>query len=355
MRVLLQEEHNHVMNSLCKTTLFLVVISMAIFSSCAKRIYEISYPILIDGKYDSEFPYRSCSKQLEEIGESVMIVNCIAYYSGFVFSDTSRITEDDINEDIREAAIEVINFNNSASGTATVIYSEGKYLALLTCAHILDFPDTIISYRDKDDPYLQSISFREGQMNYVTNLPEGGEIEIIKMDESTDVAILGKKLSRQPEEVIPVFSYPLGRAGELEWGNFIYLFSYPMGNKMVTTGIVSSPGKDRNRSFVIDAVFNRGCSGGIVLAIRDGVPNFELVGMARSAPAEFGYILKPSKDFDESEYDPNVPYEGKAYPEYKATIKYGVTYVISIETIIKFLRENHKYFLKKGYDFSSLF
>ena len=45
--------------------------------------------------------------------------------------------------------------------------------------------------------------------------------------------------------------------------------------------------------FLVDAVFNRGYSGGIVLAIRDGVPNFELVGLVKSVPAEYEYVMKP--------------------------------------------------------------
>ena len=31
--------------------------------------YEAVYPTLSDGKYDSEFPYRNCSEQLEDIGD----------------------------------------------------------------------------------------------------------------------------------------------------------------------------------------------------------------------------------------------------------------------------------------------
>ena len=43
--------------------LILIVMQFFLFS-CARQIYEVTYPTLLDGKYDSEFPYRSSSKQL---------------------------------------------------------------------------------------------------------------------------------------------------------------------------------------------------------------------------------------------------------------------------------------------------
>ena len=66
-----------------------------------------------------------------------------------------------------------------------------------------------------------------------------------------------------------------------------------MGHKMITRGIVSNTRDDKSDSFLIDALFNRGFSGGIILAIRDGVPNFELVGMAKSVSAKNEYLLTP--------------------------------------------------------------
>jgi hypothetical protein len=52
-----------------------------IFLSCSSsNVYKEAYPLLIDGRYDSEFPYKSCSEQLEDISESIKFINTIAYY-----------------------------------------------------------------------------------------------------------------------------------------------------------------------------------------------------------------------------------------------------------------------------------
>jgi S1-C subfamily serine protease len=128
-----------------------------------------------------------------------------------------------------------------------------------------------------------------------------------------------------------------------------------MGHKMITKGIVSSPNKDKKGSFLTDAPFNRGFSGGAVLAIRDGVPNFELVGLAKSVSAISSYVLTPSKEYDQSLYDPGTPYTGDVFVDQKTDIRYGITSVISTETIKEFFDRNEQAFKDKGYDFKYLF
>jgi len=118
---------------------------------------------------------------------------------------------------------------------------------------------------------------------------------------------------------------------------------------MVTKGIVSSPNKDGKGSFLIDAVFNRGFSGGIVLAIRDGVPNFEIVGLVRSVPAEYEYVLKPVPMNQSIEYNPLIPYTGDIYIDQRASLKYGITRVIAIEAIVEYLEDNEDFLAEKGY------
>ena len=58
--------------------LLTVVLVPLLSLSCGTSVYREVYPTLMDGKYDSEFPYRGCSAQLEEIGESVKMINAIA-------------------------------------------------------------------------------------------------------------------------------------------------------------------------------------------------------------------------------------------------------------------------------------
>ena len=52
-------------------------------------------------------------------------------------------------------------------------------------------------------------------------------------------------------------------------------------------------------------------------------------------------------------YEEHYPYNGDIYVKYKATIQYGVTYVIPVESIKNLFKENKKYFNREGYNFSS--
>lgn len=326
--------------------------------SCAKRIYDVAYPTLGDGKYDSEFPYKDCSKQLAEISETVKMIYSTAFYKTYLFSEETKVKPSDLkDESILKKSVKTLYSHNSVSGTATILYYQDKKIALLTCAHIVDFPDTSFSYysRGQEGDVIKSISIRERQTNFIRDLPEGGEVEILASDVGLDIAIVGQTLKAAPDNPLPIFRYPIGKSKELEWGTYLYIIGYPMGYKMITNGIVSSPNRDKKGSFLTDAPFNRGFSGGIVLAIRDGVPNFELVGMAKSVAANYEFILTPSKEFDQSVYNPGMPYEGEVFVEQKTDIRYGITNSISTETIGQFIRDHKADFEAKDFYLQTLF
>jgi hypothetical protein len=342
-----------------KKLICFTLIILCIFAGCSRKIYQVAYPTLSDGKYDSEFPYRNCSSELNQISQSVRKLSAIAYYKSYVFEPSSKITVEDVkNKKYRNRATKEIYFNNSVIGSATVISHVGSRIALLTCAHVIDFEDTLYTfYLDENhtpSPYLQSVAFKEKQSNFVADFPERGELELLGMDRQSDIAILGKMFSGTSHFPIPVFDFPLGKAKDLEWGSFVYLMGYPKGYLMVTKGIVSQPNRDEHTSFLVDALFNRGFSGGIVLAIKDGVPNFEMVGIAGSVSADFEYNLVPPEDISRFGYDPRVPYSGDIYLKQNRTINYGITFIISAETIQSFIKSNLQEFLNRGYDLSAL-
>ncbi len=51
--------------------IMLLSLQIIIQTSCTKKIYDVVYPTLNDGRYDSEFPYKNASDQLEEISKSI--------------------------------------------------------------------------------------------------------------------------------------------------------------------------------------------------------------------------------------------------------------------------------------------
>jgi len=330
--------------------------------SCgSSAVYEKVYPTLSDSKYDSEFPYNSCSKQLEEISRSIKLISCVAYYKSYVFTEDMKITFPDLKTiDIKTKSEKTIFYNNTSSGTGTVIYSQGRNIALLTCAHVVSFPDTVVTYFQKEEgvlsPFIQSVSIKAEQTNFVPEIPERGYVDILVMDKNADLAIVGKRLNSVTANFnVPEFSYPNGKAAELEWGDFVYVFGFPMNMKMISKALVSSPDHQRGYSFLIDAVFNRGFSGGLVLAIRDGVPNFEVVGLVKSVPAENEYVLKPLVKNSDIEMNPWLPYRGDFAIEKRQTIKFGITRVIGIEAILDFFKANQNILEENGFHITKFF
>ena len=333
--------------------LFLVVLN-----SCSPVSYETIYPTLRDGKYDSEFPYKSTSEELNRISETVQRVNSTAFYKIYVFDKTDNVTLFNLkNKDIEKFASKEVLADNSLSGTAVTLYSSEGNVALLTCAHTITFPDTIIAYRgDKDGnktEFIESISIKEKQVIYVAGFPEGSSVEVLAKDDILDIAIIGRKYTGLTNKMFSKFNYPIGKAKEVDWGTFVYLVGYPLNYKMITKAIVSSPRKDENGAFLVDAVVNPGFSGGLVLAIRDGVPNFELIGMVQWVPEEYENIAYPENTNSKTSYNPVVPYKGDLFIRKHTSIRYGIVKVIPIDVISEFIGQNLEKLRKQGFDFSN--
>ena len=90
------------------------------------------------------------------------------------------------------------------------------------------------------------------------------------------------------------------------------------------------------------------------MAIRDGVPNFELVGMIFAVAGERFEYLAPEEDTDNSNPDMVRQYDGDIYVNTTRTIIYGITYALSIESIEEFLENNKDVFISKGYDYDQI-
>lgn len=334
------------------------ILFLIILSACAERSYRAVYPTLSDGKYDSEFPYRNCSKQLTEISKSIHKIDCLVFYKTYIFDKNDQISKEDLaKRNILDFATKGNIATKSVIGTATTIYYDHERVAVLSCAHVVNFKDTVISYfpsEEDSQARIHSIAIKSRQQNIVASLPAFGSLEILAMDEENDIAILGKKIDYL-ESNIPVFKYPSGKSEDLEWGSFVYVMGYPMGFQMITKGIISSPKRIKNGSILIDAVFNRGFSGGLVLAIKDGVPNFEMVGMARSASAIIEEILSPDDINSDKTPNYNIPYSGSIYLKSKESINYGITYAVPIEYIQAFYKKHQDDLNRQGYQLDYFF
>jgi hypothetical protein len=219
----------------------------------------------------------------------------------------------------------------------------------------------------KETNVVKSFIYKVRQTNNVINQPVAYDFKILAKDEVNDLAIIGKELiagtqfrleSEMDKKNLPpllVLDTPIGKAEELEFGSFVYVMGFPQAKKMVSTAIVSSPDYDNNYSFILDATLQKGISGGLVLAIRDGVPNFEFVGITKAISGKSEYTLVPDRRIFLSEWEVNKTYNEKIYIEKRDLSEPGMTFAIGIETIIEFIKENEYELLKAGYSYEKFF
>lgn len=307
-----------------------------------------------DNKYDSEFPVKSISNEIKYISRTVKKLDILAFYSTYYFPPNSNVSRNSINDSILDVYSDnMIITNESVSGTASVVYYDNLVIGLLTCAHVVDFKDTVYTNYENENNRLKTISVKIKQQNHVSGLPQGEKIEIIAMDKKKDIALLMKKIAPTDQNV-HTLDLPTGTINDLQWASIVYIMGYPLGNLMVTRAIVSISDKMNSGVFVTDALYNHGISGSPVFAIRDGVPNFELIGMAFSSSAQKSNILIAEEDF-ESEENQRMPYNGKIFIDDKKLINYGVTYSVSIDEILFFISTNKNVLQKKGFVLNNFF
>lgn len=311
---------------------------------------------ILDGKYDSEFPTSPASEELNNIIASVKLINSLTFYKQYFFALSDSITLTSVEtSSFKQKALSSLITEKPASGSALIIYADAKKAALLTCAHTVFEPDTVVrnfqTAKGQPLPFIQRISIKIRQQLSIIGLPRGGQVKVEALDRKSDLAILSKSIAPQAGLPPIVFSHPLGSAAELDWGTFVYLIGFPHGKKMISTSIVSSPNRNKRNDFIINSTMYKGVSGGIILALRDGVPNFELVGLANALPARSGIKLQPEADINSKTLNPSQPYTGTIYLNREVSIIPGITYTISVETIKEFIEKNKKQLLEKGFSF----
>lgn len=330
-----------------------LLVAGALAAGCRVESSQVRVASTADGRYDSHPPVQPVADHLARIGESVKMLSTVAYYRNYIIPASLKLRAEAVGPDVLARFSSGATYTNTTLAASAIILScRTRRVLLLSTAHVLDYPDTTLAFHadaeGRPGPFVRAVSVKEKQVHYVAILPEGGELDLLALDTSLDVALLGRKFTGDPCITLKPVGVTCGAAGDLEWGTYVYAFGYPSGQRMVTAGIVSSPRRDRNSSFLIDAASNRGYSGGPVVALRDGVPNFELVGIVRQVSAHSSIVLVPERE-DGVEYDPGVPYEGRVFPERQTEIDHGMTQVTSAEVIQEFLESVRPAIEAQGY------
>ncbi|NOY49144.1 MAG: trypsin-like peptidase domain-containing protein [Chlorobi bacterium] len=320
--------------------IFALISISTVLGSCGpakETTLKSSYPG--DGKYDGADD--NISGIVKKLSPSVVKIDVIAFYKTWILDDDG-LTPDDITDFGLIKAKSVVNetHTESVTGTSVVVFSDTLQVAMITCAHIVNFPDTVYQYYDKAKTRLKSVSLKQKQKIYESGRPGANLIKVVASDTKRDLAFIVRAL-KNTEAAPPVIPLVAGSTKKLDWGSEIYVLGYPMGNLMLTKGIASVD-KSTERRFISDALFNRGISGSPVFALLDGGNDYEWIGIAGSAASQTLRYLEPD--------DENYPDSGNIVVKKKQFINYGITYSISIEEIITFIAENSMNIKNVGID-----
>jgi S1-C subfamily serine protease len=302
--------------------------------------------------YTTSFPTRDVSDQLQNIKESVIRISSTGIYRTYIIEDRLLKRSDLEKVDLEDIASRSITSNESTAGTAISLYSDKRNVALITNAHVVNYPDTLISYVDREgvspNTFINSVKIKKNQNNLIYDLPYVGSFDIIGLNEKSDLALLKVNKSNFPNFDAPRLQIPAGNPADLSWGSFVYIMGYPKGYPMITRGIVSSPGRNEYDDFLTDALFNPGISGGLIMATRNDFRSFEWVGMTNTASADITKMLVPDP-LKSSDYENFDIYRDSIYVETKTNLTYGITQAIPMKRVIEFLESHERELQRLGF------
>ena len=321
--------------------------------------------------YQTHFPQYDTSGELEQAFASVKRIQADATYETYLYPLGSAPTEADLEDpEFRIAAPDTVLSQETRAATAIVLGRRGRRFTLLTVDHGTHFPDTLVDYfpressgdtrlpprRSPEGPggveprRVERISVKTSEVFWIFGLPDLGSFQLLARAPVDDLALLGVEY---PAGLEPgerrVLRLAAGDSERLSWGSFVYVMGHPLGYPMVTRGIVSTPGDLVVGSFLVDGLWNRGMSGGPILALRGDGSGVEWIGMAQAAVASPEVRLRPEHEDLEPE-ELGRAYEGPLYLDQLRRIQYGITLSIPMNTIRSFLNRERETLDALGYD-----
>lgn len=318
----------------------------AYHSSASKKAKTSPY-------YTTSFPDRDVSVQLERGKKAILRIVSTGFYETYVF-EPKHITLSDLSinkpEDIASTRY---NSEESAAGTAILLEQGEDHSLLITCEHIVSFPDTLISYYPEELPrgkkFIESVSIRQRQTNMVYTPLQFQKFDIIATDAAIDLALLAASIPDEVMEQQLPLSFSPGHTKNIQFGSFLYILGFPKGYPMVTRGLANTSANWTHRFFITDALFNPGISGGLIIGSNTAFQSFEWVGMANSATATREYLLVPRP---KQKYTRAIsPYRDSLFVQEKSRISYGITQAIPISRIKRFITQHQDLLRHHGFQY----
>ncbi|HNR69172.1 MAG TPA: serine protease [bacterium] len=329
---------------------------LAVLAWCGCTRFSSIHPAdqTVYSRYESDFAAAGGGQAFTSAMDALLRIYCSADYTIYQFSQRQTLQRHQLSENTLKRAISTTWLTRSVYSTGTLVDMHGSGVLIVTCNHITDFADTLISYRrdqtGRQTLYVETVSIKVRQTLTAPSLTDEVELEVLGCDREKDILLLVGRFKISPTKEVAVFPFQFGPAGNLEWGTKTALLGFPRGVKSVTRGMVCNPVVQRDGKFVIDALFNMGYSGGPVLATRREGDGFEWIGMALSSAGESLSVLVPEESFGLSDSE---DYPGIARTHRLDRIFYGLCNVVSAEEIARVFRQHRDLLRRNGFDLAA--
>ncbi|WP_176719390.1 S1 family peptidase [Rhodohalobacter halophilus] len=325
----------------------LIALFIGLGAGCTQT-YEVTVDDLpeTDPFYTSGYPIADVSDQIESIQQSIIRITSTARYRVYLIEDGINMTSaeaDTINP--AEFAMDQTTVEESSAGSAIVMGKTADRAMLLTCAHTVEFPERVFSFKAgpgiPENTYVRTIAVKQNHVNMALTDRTLAPYSLVQEDRIRDLALIQINLRdfEQIGEDLNPLKVPMGYSENLRSGSVIYVMGYPKGFETVTRGIVTQANRNDRADFLTDALYNRGISGGIIVASKDNFKTFDWVGMSNAGIATREFYLVP----DEQQLDPDLSYQfydGSIMAKEIASLDYGLTQAISTRSIREFLDQN---------------
>ena len=295
--------------------------------------------------YTTAFPSRNISSSLQEIQKSIVRIISTSYYDTYTFNRPIVKMADIKSNKLGDISSQQFSSEESTAGTSIIlnIKANGDAL-LLSSAHAVTSPDTLVSYFPKEqaveNTFIKSISIKRRQSNLIFSPNNLSSFRVIADRQVSDLALLSAKLKSELQNQHRARPIGLGKTEHIQLGSFLYILGFPKGFPMITRGLASTRGLRPHRFFITDALFNPGISGGLVIASKDNFNSFEWVGVARSATADKETVLVPHPDREDFSRGTLEPYGDAIFVDRKNRISYGITQAVPIDEVRSFIKES---------------
>ncbi len=327
----------------------LLGVALLIFGGCT--LFRTAAPEEV-GTYESYAGSELVRDKLKESFDSVKRIHNSVLYNTFVLKPAAHGTVDELQgESLHELAEHTITDDHSTAGTAIVLGNRYGRTTMITASHTVTFPDTIWHYRENEIPgqlpIVEAVSVRYSAHHFLFGEDGIIHFELAVNDARRDLALLVHTWNDDNTPDLKPLDVAPGNHERLDWGDLVYALGYPRGVQMMTRGMVSLTSISPRRSFVVDASFNRGFSGGALFTVNADGSGIEWVGILSAAYGETEYFLSPGRISD-SEYNPDIEYDGPVYLQRANRINYGITYAVGMDEIGAFFRENRSEIRREG-------